>query len=216
MVCMRSTCNATFHEDVFNKCTLVVAGGTEATLHSAHFKNMEQSEAGLSVYAHSSGSQVHLHGGGIHGGVQGVVVHAAARLQASDLTVSDLQLAGLEVCGAESLLTVQRGTIDRFLSPDEVNDHFREAQQGVCVHTHANAQLSGVAIASMWQGCLVTNSASVTLADCTALDTRTDCVNVSDGSTAQLSSCTLSSGGEGCHSLLQTPCRNGLASSSSM
>ena len=62
---------------------------------------------------HGSGSQVHLNGGAIEGGVQGVTVQAAARLQASDLAITGIQLLGLEVGGAASMLTVRRGTVDR-------------------------------------------------------------------------------------------------------
>ena len=97
VVCVESTCRATFHDSVFDRCSLIVMGGAQATLHIPRFMNMDRSEARLSVVAYGSGSHVHLHGGEIHGGVQGVAVQAAARLEASDLTVTGLQFVGLEV-----------------------------------------------------------------------------------------------------------------------
>ena len=42
---MGRTCSATFSDAVFDKCSLVVMGGAQATLHSPQFKNMEQSES---------------------------------------------------------------------------------------------------------------------------------------------------------------------------
>ena len=204
MVCMGSTCRATFHDAVFDKCSLVVMAGAQVTLHNTHFENMEQSEALLSVYAHGSASQVHLHGGAIEGGVQGLMVQAAARLQASDLNFTGLQLLGLEMCGAESMLTFEMGTTDSFLPVDEVDERFldehgdRRAQCGVRVHSHGHAELSGVVIAgkSLELGCIV-SSATATLADCTVSGTFHLCVALWGGSTAQIFNCTLLGGREG-------------------
>ena len=133
MVCMGSNCSSTFRDAVFDKCSLVVMRGAQSTFHGTQFKNMDDSETRLSVYAHGSGSQVHLHGGKIVGGIQGVAVHAAARLDASDLIITDFHFIGLEVCGAGSTVAAQRGSIDTalFALDREVDARFLDADGNI-------------------------------------------------------------------------------------
>ena len=95
------------------------------------------------------------------------------------------------------MLTVQRGAIDSFLSLDNVAGRFLDehgdpaAQRGVGVHSSGSAELSGVTIAGMFEGCAVTVSATASLADCTVSDSTFDCVAVRGSSAAQLDNCTL-------------------------
>ena len=99
------------------------------------------------------------------------------------------------------MLTMERGTIDRFLSADEVDEHFLDedgdprAQCGVRVHSSGHAELSGVAIAGkgLELGFTVF-SATATLVDCTVSDPFHTCVAIWGGSTVQLFNCRLTGG----------------------
>ena len=62
---MGSKCCATFRDATFNRCSLVVVGAAQATLHSPQFKHMKSQGSFLIMYVHGSGSCVQLKGGAI-------------------------------------------------------------------------------------------------------------------------------------------------------
>ena len=204
MVCMGNKCRATFSDAVFNRCSLVVVGRAQVTLHSPQFKDMKNSRVGLSVYVHGSGSCVQIKGGAIEGGIQGVTVQAAARLEASDLTVIGMQYAGMEVCGAGSVLTAAGGAVCDMLSVDAVDERFVDYgdladQHGVHVHTEGCAQLSSMTVSGARTGVGAYSGATARLDGCTVSHGHSvaECVVVRGGSTARLDNSTLSHGGCG-------------------
>lgn len=208
MVCTGSMCRVTFSDAVFNRCSFVVVGGAQTTLHDPQFKDMENSMSGLSVYAHGSGSYVQLKGGAIEGGIQRVAVQAAAYLGASDLTVTGVQHVGMEVGGAGSVLMAAGGALHGFLSGYGVVDRFVDDSgdfvyhRGVHVHAQGGAQLSSVRVSTIHTVLVCT--VQLLLGSMAVTHTQAHCVAVDhDGSTVHMKTSTVS------HSVVRAAVHNG-------
>lgn len=78
VVFMGGECRTEFADVVFERCTLVVMAGDQATLERPQFREMHASERGPSIFAHGSGTSVSVQGGGIKGGKHVVMVQAGA------------------------------------------------------------------------------------------------------------------------------------------
>ena len=61
VVCYGQGCSVTFHGTPFKRCTLVVAAGAHAALHSCTFSNDTSKCDGLGVLASGAGTSVTMH-----------------------------------------------------------------------------------------------------------------------------------------------------------
>jgi hypothetical protein len=203
VVCMGSSCRASFTDCEFNKCALLVLEGARVTLEHPRFNDMGKSAALLSVYAHGSGSQVCMNGGSITGGIQGVALQAGAHMRTSDITISGVEVTGIEVNDEGSSLTVTRGKLSEFSTRYDARhvfdakvrnrSHVRMPERrGVHVHSGGAIELSSVFVSGMWKGVCVYEHSHAKLAYCTVTGTEQECMQVAGHSTASLLSSTLS------------------------
>lgn len=95
MVCYGSSCSITFENCVFELHPRGDALGALRTPHAPLQGHAPLSHSSLSVCAVDSGTSVVIRGGGIKGGMQGVLVHHGAHVEASDLTISEILEVGV-------------------------------------------------------------------------------------------------------------------------
>lgn len=186
IVCMGSDCDVTFHDAVFEGCTLIVRAGAQATLERPQFKHTDATR--LSVCAHGIGSKVVVKGGTICRGAQAVAVYAGAQFHASNLTITQVNLVGVEVKHEGSAL---------YLNGCKLHDFHPDARCGVLVQASSSAQLSTLSITGMCHGVTVRAHASATLVDCHVAHATEAGVWYTDGGRGCLEGCTLSNSGHG-------------------
>ena len=98
---------------------------------------MAAAAADLSIFAHGEGTTVHVQGGSIEGGTQGVTVQAGARLEASGLDVTKVDVLGLQVQDKRSHLLLTACKVHDLL-PCALEKDFT---YGVLVQAGGSAQL---------------------------------------------------------------------------
>lgn len=69
-MCHGERCTPAFIDVKFERCTLVVLAGAQATLERPSFTGMHACKTGLSIYVEGPKTQALVHGGSITGGLQ--------------------------------------------------------------------------------------------------------------------------------------------------
>ena len=67
-MCSGASCQTTFEDPVFDRCSLLVLSSSQVTLSNAAFRNMEASQSELGVLVHGVSSRVAVQGGTVAGG----------------------------------------------------------------------------------------------------------------------------------------------------
>lgn len=160
----------TFTDVTFHHCTLVALAGAQVSLTRPKFyaemdgSSTAATSPGISVYSHGNGTLVHVWGGSITGGYQGLMVQDGAHVDASELTVSRISVIGAKTSGKGSCLALTGCKIHEFSTANKEVDcdggvmafHDSRLQMVAC-----EIDVCGVA------SCGVQVSARATLIDCT-------------------------------------------------
>jgi hypothetical protein len=104
IVCKGKGCNITIKDSVLSRSTLVVIGGATVNLRKVQCTSDSAMGTGISIMAHGAESTVRVSNTLVKGGLQGIAVHAGARLEEDTAGLCDeetLTCIGQDIIGIE-------------------------------------------------------------------------------------------------------------------
>ena len=194
-MCSGASCEATFEDVVFDRCSLLGLSAAQATLSNAAFRNMDASQSGLGVLVHGVSTRVAVQGGTVAGGTQVVAVQAGGHLEATGLAITGVGAVGAEVQGEGSTLSLTECEMSEFRHPpfdEDVAIDLLPWVRAVHVHSSSSAHLSFLSVRGVSHGVLVRSSASATLVDSTMSDCQI--ASMFEHATGHLTNCKMLSG----------------------
>ena len=186
-MCHGAGCSVAFSNVTFDHTTLLVLDGAEVTLTNSHFNFTSTPSAGVALFAQGQGAIVHMHGGTITGGAQGITVHQGAHLEASNLVISAMAVTGAEVTDQHSVLRLHQCAVRDM----QRWHHDKCTVRAVHVHLYSTAELSEMEIESVMWGIDVRIRAKATISDCTIKNSLQASVTVRAGASARVATCVL-------------------------
>lgn len=190
--------HATYGDAKFDRCSLLLLAGAQATLSKAAFSSVGASQSGLSMLVHGACSKLSVRGTTVAGGTQGVAVQAGGHLDATAVTITGVDADRAELQGGGSCLTRTRCKLhssSKFRADDEGDGEGVMLAVGVNVHTSSSAHLSSLSVSGPHVlGVHVASRAAATLDGCNVSESATACVGVRVRGSGRLISCTLSGG----------------------
>lgn len=193
VVCHGTGCNVTFSNVTFDHCTLLVLEGAVVTLSNSNCILTSTPSAGIAIFVQGAGSAVHMHGGSITGGAQGIAVHQGALLDASNLVISSTAVTGAEVTDQGSVLRLHQCSIQAMPKWH----HDKCTVRAVHVHLHSTAELTALSIESVVWGIDVRVRSKATITDCSIRDSLQASVTVRAAASARVATSVLESSQQG-------------------
>ena len=184
-MCYGKGCDVSFDAVTFTDCTLVVAAGAHATLHSCSLSPGSSTPQAVALFAHGPGTGIRMHGGSITGCMHGVTVQEGAHCTVSSATITQCHVVGAEVKDHRSSLELSGCDLRQFPSSHAHDTVVR----GVYAHSGGALQLQSTTVSSVQYGVVARTGAQVTMDDSTISNTCNTCITFTGGAHGKVTSC---------------------------